>query len=520
MIDFKQWRGLPKNLKATCIASATCAIFAHLFILTNVLHNHDSMSELPKGYGSGLVSGRWLLALLGKIVDKLGGNYNLPFYNNVLSICLLIAASCFIVLIFDIQRPVFCALIGGMLIVAPPVTSMLFYAYTAPYYALAVLLSITTVWITDKYRWGFILGTLMCACALGIYQAYFPVTISLFVLLLIQSILRQDSEIKTIFRKGVLFLATLFLSLMCYFIILQVALRVQHKALADYQNIDKMGQMDIRELPALIKTIYSQFFSMIIQDYHGMSCTKILQFSILALNCISMILIILMLYWQKRTWRITLGCLALCGILPLAINSITLMAPHSSVYTLMIFASVTIYFLPIIVLDLTADELFPNVIHKIKRKFLQSMEIGAIFFLSIAIWSYVYQSNGNYTAMYYTAQQTNNYLNSLITQIKLTDGYHPSMEWALIGDNISDPLYGNTWGNFFNYGGNVKHLINAYARNNFIRNYTGLASLPLVNDETLAKLKEDSFIQAMPCFPENGSIQVYQGVVVIKLEAY
>ena len=120
--------------------------------------------------------------------------------------------------------------------------------------------------------------------------------------------------------------------------------------------------------------------------------------------------------------------------------------------------------------------------------------------------------------MYYTTQQTNNYLNSLVTQIRMADGYEPSMEWAFIGENISDPLHGNPWDNTFNYGGNLNSLINVYSRNSFLHNYTGLYPLPLVNDEILSALNADPVIQSMPCYPADGSIQIYQDVVVIKLE--
>ena len=121
MINLNKWKAsFPKNIKTTCITSVIFAILAHLFALTNIIHNHDSVFELPKGYGTGIISGRWLLAILGKIAGKFWGNYNLPFYNNVLSICILVIAACIIVLIFNIQRPILCVLIGGILIVAPP----------------------------------------------------------------------------------------------------------------------------------------------------------------------------------------------------------------------------------------------------------------------------------------------------------------------------------------------------------------------------------------------------------------
>ena len=85
-------------------------------------------------------------------------------------------------------------------------------------------------------------ASLMCACSLGIYQAYFPLTISLFVILLIQEILKYGSKLGKVFLKGILFLATLILSLLLYFIFLKVFLKYYQVSLNNYQGINEMGK--------------------------------------------------------------------------------------------------------------------------------------------------------------------------------------------------------------------------------------------------------------------------------------
>ena len=47
-------------LKSTLIAG----VITHLFALTNVLHNYDSVGLQPYGYGTGIESGRWMLSLV------------------------------------------------------------------------------------------------------------------------------------------------------------------------------------------------------------------------------------------------------------------------------------------------------------------------------------------------------------------------------------------------------------------------------------------------------------------------
>lgn len=450
-------------------------------------------------------------------MERYWGNYNLSFFNGFISICILTVAAYMTVLIFNIKSPLFSALWAGIFIVSPSVTSMFFFMYTTPYYSFAVLLSVMSVWITKQYRFGFLVAVVMCACSLGIYQAYFPMTVSLFVLLLIRDILRQDSTVDIIFRKGILFLCTIILSLFLYFMLLYVCLKFYHTSLHTYQGVDRIGRLDIHKLPVLIKKAYGQILFIPFKDYYGMSCTLILRRAILILAVLSTGLLWMQLKCVKREKNIILGNIGLCGILPIALNLIVIMCPNSNIYTLMIYASVFIYLVPILLIDLVQKELFPLVKRRAKKVILQCSEGIITITLSIVLLNYIYLSNKNYTAMYYTTQQTNNYLNSLITQIKTVKGYRTSMKWAFIGNYISDPLCGNLWEKAMDYGGTRSSLINEYSRNYFIYHYSGCSQIPFVDKDTLGELKEDSVIQEMPCYPNDGSIMVYNDIVVVKL---
>ena len=72
-------------LKSAFIAG----VVTHLFALTNVLHNYDSVGLQPYGYGTGIESGRWLLNLIAWRAIDWFGQYNLPMINGLLMIFLL-----------------------------------------------------------------------------------------------------------------------------------------------------------------------------------------------------------------------------------------------------------------------------------------------------------------------------------------------------------------------------------------------------------------------------------------------
>ena len=69
-----------------------------------------------------------------------------------------------------------------------------------------------------KYHWiGLVGGTLCLAVSLGIYQAYLPMTASLFVILLLKEVLSGKSRWLTVLCRGVLDLFTMILGFAAYY---------------------------------------------------------------------------------------------------------------------------------------------------------------------------------------------------------------------------------------------------------------------------------------------------------------
>ena len=93
---------MTKKYRGTIGGCLAGGILAHFYVLTNILQNHDSIAMAPKGYGTGITSGRWFLTVLGQFIGKLGGNYNLPYFNGIIAICLLTITACLIVDIFQL----------------------------------------------------------------------------------------------------------------------------------------------------------------------------------------------------------------------------------------------------------------------------------------------------------------------------------------------------------------------------------------------------------------------------------
>lgn len=285
--------------------------------------------------------------------------------------------------------------------------------------------------------------------------------------------------------------------------------------LLDYKGISEMGALSIREIPSLIRQAYSDFLCLPFHDYCDIAKTGLLRAVYLISGVVSIAMIAVILIEKKKKIDSIIMTVLLCVLFPIAVNFITIMCPNSNIYVLMVISFVTVLFVPIILLEVTESvDALAN-----KQKLFKTTQKFAAFILLTAIVSYSYLANFNYTSMYYVNRQTENYLNAMVTQIRMTDDFDASMEWAFIGEDIENPLFENSWKNSLNYKPNSNdiHLINAYSRKSWIKQYFGY-NMPLAEEKTVEKLKNNETVKKMPCWPNDGSIAVVDGVVVIKLQ--
>lgn len=138
--------------------------------------------------------------------------------------------------------------------------------------------------------------------------------------------------------------------------------------------------------------------------------------------------------------------------------------------------------------------------------------------MAVLICCYAYQSNINYTALYYSNRQVENYLNSLVVQVRMTEKFDTEMEWTFIGD-IEDTLFPCYWQYEMNYGGIefTQWMLKRYSWGEWIRNYYGY-SIPVASDDVVNALNGNEEVKRMPCWPNQGSIKVIGDTVVIKFQ--
>lgn len=505
----------PEFLSAT--AALISGVIAHSFALVNLIHNYDDILQYPKGYGAGITSGRWFLEVLGDLNDAfLELNYNLPVMNGLGFLVLIALSSAVIVNFLKIRRASSAVLLGCLMVTFPTVCATMVFRYTAPYYGLSLLLSVLAAWVIDKHKCGVLISALLTALSMGIYQAYVPFTIGLLVLILLRDSLEENAKLAQLIRRGVVSCISLALGVGLYFVFLKIAAffysGTGEAVLDDYQGVSTMGQISLRELPYLIKKAWVSAALFPIRDYCELAAIRPLK--VLWLVLVGVILVqVGYIIVRKRTRLLLVAFCGLMGLLfPIAINFITIMVPDGLIYTIMVYSFVLVGCVP-----LALWECMPAEQEKGRRVFAQAIGI----LLSGIVLYNGYYANVNYTALYYSNRQVENFVNSLRIQARVLDGYSKDKKWVFVGEVGKFTLY-DMWYEVPYYGGisncTASELFNTtYSRDNWFGLYLGNGTVHASQEEELA-VKEDARVKRMPCWPEAGSIQVIDDYVVVKFQ--
>lgn len=503
----KKWKTLAQTPQGTAFVSALGVGFlTHLFALINVIHNYDSIHYMPYGQGSGIYSGRFMLSILGGLAEKLGGNTNLPLFNGLVFLGLLALSSALIVSIFRIRSRGHAALMGMLIAVFPTAASTMIHRFTAIYYGLAVLLAVLAVWVLEKSKWGLPLSALCTALSLGIYQALVPVTISMMVLLLIQQALQGESQLWAIVKRGLYDCLALVLGLLLYFILLKICLALWHTELIDYQGINEMGKITLSSLPGLVWGALKAVILLPVRDYCGITGTAFLKLSYLLLGLGSLGMVGYLLATRVKNPWVCAAVVLLCVLFFIAVNFIYIQCPESAIYTLMVYSFAILACAPVVILECMPEGNKPW------------LGRGVAWCLAVVIFSYGYLANTNYTAIYYADQQTENYMNALIAQVRMNEDFDTEKEWAFLG-GISDPLMKFSWEQEMTYGGftGPADLLNCHSTFSWMKHYIGYDP-PMASQERLEELRQMEQVRAMPVWPNAGSIQAIGNTMVIKCE--
>ena len=513
-------KNIGKQYYCTFFSSFFFGILAHLYSFTNKLFNYDELGQTPAGYGAGVSLGRWGLQLIGDTIGALFRTYSMPMVNGFITLLFIALSSCIIIKTFEIKSYLSSILIGGTIAVFPTLVATYFFMFTAPYYGFAMFLACISAYLiingyNNKRISVIIMGILLSSLATGIYQSYCSVTICMLLIYIIIELFLNNETPQTTIIKGCVFCISFAVSLIFYLIFSKIAVQITGIPLDTYRGLNNMAEVKIGALfYSICKTFVVYLLLMTPKDIYQINANVITQITFIISNFSILYIIVKRVLSGKFSLNSVLLLLStilfpVATFFPEILNHAK--SDVSGIYTLMTYSVVFIIVLSIVLYEKYCNSKF----YIIKSKDILGRVLCTTIFINIFV--YIWFANGNYQSLQYTTYHDLAYFETLATQIKSLDGYNPEYTIALVGNGFNDSTFssGSLMDDYFDIEGKYDTNINYFNNIYLWTSYLGFTP-NIIEFKDSGYLLEDTRIQDMPCYPNDGSIAIIDNTIIIK----
>ncbi|MDR0813541.1 MAG: glucosyltransferase domain-containing protein [Oscillospiraceae bacterium] len=515
MVNSKQ----PKNLtrfitpegRYAFLSCLIAGFLAHIFAFTNIIPNADGLSRVFDTQQM-TVSGRWFLHYISAIT----GYTQMPSSIGLVSLIFLGVSAALAVDLLGIKSRISAALAGVLLAIFPCIGYTFLYMFTAGAYCAAIFLAVLSVWLTRRYKLGWIFGAVALAFSMGIYQVFVTVAISLSLLLILRQTLDRTATLGEALRLGIKSVAQLIIGVGLYYAVLLVFLKVKNLTLLSYLGMDDVTSgYPIKSLPGLIRAAYGQvsdfFFSPGAADGFATTPFAAINWILLASGLALLVLALRKKGIFRDAWRIVLAAVALL-LLPLGANFGQIISPYSVPTPMMKYAFVSLY-LAVVVSAESARGSIPAI--RLRRV---GTAVLSFCFAALLVF-FLNTNNLLYTASAQAHRAAESYLTRLYARVESCEGYAPGMEVVIIGAIPEGQLSAQI--ESYDRVGHYSVPISSVAPlNKHIYYYLkDWLNIPVnePDEATMISVAASAEFSAMPLYPQAGSVAVIDGRVVVKL---
>lgn len=482
------------------------ALGVHYPIYAYHLQNSDSallgrlyMADVTKWETQ---QGRWGL----RLIDILRGGINLAPLSAFIMIPLYSVAGILLTRVFSVRSRLLRVLMPLLIVCAPYVAEVERYHYCSAAYALSFLLAVLAVaFVSCNIEKGEIAGALCLLFSLSIYQASLGVTAGLCLMLLVLAVLQRQPWMPLLRR----FIIMGFLGSGGYFLVLELVLKLYDTSLyAPYGG----GLLTVlKNAPQGIANAYRDFVcyfvqtDTIAQNYYGQRLAYVIVavLAIIALVCCFVRI--------KKKSAVVLAVIFLL-LIPVAVNITDIISTNTRIQLRMAGALIIIVPFCLAVLEKEREN------GKKRGGLLMVGGLACILLLR----GYIVQINNDAVVMLAEKNKVINLANRICLQLEQNPDYLAGEEVCIVGEaqdgwykDVS-PLYEKASslaqeGIFLS-----DPVFNSDGWKNLCWEELGI-HLNWCSDERILELCETENFQSMPVYPQNGSIQTINGVVVVKV---
>ena len=481
-------------------ASVVFSFATHGFLFANECFSHDSISYFT--YATGTPSfyigiGRFLIPLY----EALKGAVAAPWLIGLL-FTLWTAAGAFLTLhLLHIRQTLGVVLVCALFCTNRAATlTGATYIYCMDEYALALLLSVGAVWCFQKGGWRQLLAGLgLLAASLALYQAYFTVAIGLCFLVVLKHAAQGQSLIGTI-REGMRYLGLLAAGFALYYGLwtaLCALSRIGKRRVEESLLHGGLGR-----LSQLLWEANGDFVQALLRP------DGVLSWLLAAVHILALAVLAARLACLLADRRLPMGnkvlLLLLSALAPTAFNAVFLLM-NGGATGLMTFAWELWYLLLALCLEPWGG------------REAKGLRAAAAVVLVCVLWQHIVFANQCYIKKDLEKNATLVLAARVLERIEGTEGYVPGeTPVAFVGRLDQNGFLNRGRDAFSDLTGTVGLWRDYAATYNFGRYLTDYLNYPLAWD-TQTDFSQDPEAQAMPAFPQAGSVRMIDGTVVVKL---
>lgn len=506
------------SYKRIVIITFLLFLIVHGEMIFNKISWHDDVALIYTGFQNSLEHGRWMYAILHKFIQIFPGYESTPVLVGA-EVAFLIAMIAILIMdMYGIYNEIEQFSVLFILVSIPAVTGNLGYMVTAAANFLGILICVLGAYIACKgiekrhSILSFFLSSTLFAIALGEYQCYFALYITLIIIYLIRYVLKNDIVWLDYFKTAIYYLGTMISGLVMYLAVLQICLFATDTKMTEYAGTNTYGIVNISEYISRIKIAYYVF---LFGKYQNESYTmvpfswigwRIFGIVVLGLLCI----IIVSIDLKKRKYKNFLQFILLLVVIPIAFDFIFILYDENNVHSLHMYQYILFYILIIILGNIICEKVNIGK-HYILYKIIKRGVIGVLLLYGILYFKY---DSGCYMDAEIKQEQAVVYFSNLILRIQAVDNYKESYPVVFINEtgknNYGDIEEKRQWTPTNPY--NINSIINTYNWKAYMKTWCNYS--PQTIDSSL--YDRDERVMNMPSYPDADSICIIDNVIVVK----
>lgn len=260
---------IENRYRYTFLASLIVGILTHGMTMFNKYAMHDEAAYylFDKGMsdwwltGGTYKAGRWMLGIIGQVTGIVtGDNISTTSFAVLISITCLSLSACVVVKTLDIKNDVCAVLLGTLMVTYPVVVGLFGFMFVAPQYLFGLLLGFVGTYFIcikrTKVYWG--VGIILAGASIGVYQAYIPCILSVFLFRFIKDNCFEERELHDEIKDIEYYIVSVVGFMGVYIVANKLCLSILDFELIDYKGINSM--FDISRIIPRIINIFKYFF--------------------------------------------------------------------------------------------------------------------------------------------------------------------------------------------------------------------------------------------------------------------